>query len=262
MEMSKRERQQIKARGMRKRFPQPGVSFELEPFNQADSRLGHLQSLPQSRIYAGLHMCSYIYGRAAWAPFNNSVQVHSCLLMDVLLKHVHSCKAAKPPPVPLALTPGQSLVTLGLLLPSLSLCLGPYLDPLLPPPSPSEISTFTEPWHFSLLPILSHFCHNCCCRRQVHVVINALLNFISHLEPCRQCSLKDTVVISTIGMAINNEYYPSHVFPSLPAQQVFTARQMIINSILFLLIKSIFSMHSCHKVGKRLQLPWETAQNI
>lgn len=182
------------------------------------TRLGHLLSLPQSRIHAGLYMCPYVHGRAAWKAFNNSVQVHSCLLMNVLLKHVHFCKAAKPPPVPLALTPGQTLVTLGWLLPLLSLypCLAPLLTP--PPPLPPEISTFTELWHFSLLPILSHVCHNCCCHRQVHVVINALLNFISHLEPCRWCLLKDTVVISTVGMAINNEYYPSHVFPSLPTQ--------------------------------------------
>lgn len=140
----------------------------------------------------------------------------------------------------------------------------PLAEPPALPGSPasSSSSTFTELWHFCLLPILSHICHNCCCHRQVHVVINALLNFISHLEPCRWCSLKDTVVISTIGMAINNEYYPSHVFPSLPTQQIFTARQMIINSIFFLLIKSIFRMRSCHKVSRRQQIPWETAQNI
>lgn len=230
-------------------------------FNQAASRLGHLLSLPQSRMHAGPCLCPYVHGRAAWEAFNDSVQVHSCLLMNVLLKHVHCCKAAKAPPVPVALTPGQTLVALGWLLRSLSLqpCLAPLLPP---PPPPPEISTFTELWHFCLLPILSHICHNCCCHREVHVVINALLNFISHLEPCRWCSLKDTVVISTIGMAINNEYYPSHVFPSLPAQQIFTARQMIINSIFFLLIKSIFRMQSCHKVGKRQQLPWETAQNV
>lgn len=139
----------------------------------------------------------------------------------MLFKCIHFCKAAEPPPVSFgALTPWQTPAPLGWFLPSPSLLALPS-SPTSSSSSSSlqqQISTLTELWQFSLLPILSHLSHNCCHHRQVHIIINALLNFISHLEPCRWCSLIDTVVISTIGMAINNEYYPSHVSPSLPTQ--------------------------------------------
>lgn len=41
---------------------------------------------------------------------------------------------------------------------------------------------------FSALPTFSHPTRNCCHHRWVHIIINALLNFPSHLEPCRRCS--------------------------------------------------------------------------
>lgn len=86
----------LKQEGWEKGFLSWAVSFELEPFNQAGSRLGHLVPLPESRIHAGLDKCPCVHGRAAWEAFNNSLQVHSCLLTSVLLKHIHCCKAAKP----------------------------------------------------------------------------------------------------------------------------------------------------------------------